>query len=160
CRRHHQAASRCHRQRRQRLHRHPLSRPPHAWLRPPPHRRRRCRPVHGLSKEKPRNLDRGDRLRRDRLKRRQAEGWLVGAGGCLHQVEAFKHSTVPSIIFEMPFLNPSGLMISLAATASVMASAFCKNDIAASFFSAPGLLPKSPSIPLTSAGTNAIPRSN
>ena len=32
-------------------------------------------------------------------------------------------------------------MISRVATASVIASAFCKNDIAASFFSDPGLSP-------------------
>jgi hypothetical protein len=50
-------------------------------------------------------------------------------------------------------------MISRAATASVMASAFCGNNIAA-FSRLPAGCQNAPSMPLTSAGTNAIPRGN
>jgi len=66
---------------------------------------------------------------------------VFAAGSCLHQDEAFRHITVPSMILEMPSLNFSGSTISRAATASTVDSAFCRNNIAASFFSVPGLLP-------------------
>src|ERR1700756_5905530 len=78
----------------------------------------------------------------------------------LAQVEELRHWTLPSIILEMPSRNFSGFTISRAATASTVASAFSKNDIAASFFSDPDLPPNICSMPLTKAGTNEIPRNN
>jgi hypothetical protein len=72
-------------------------------------------------------------------------------GGCEHsfaQAEALKQSIVPSIILDTPLLNLSGSTMSRAATASIVASAFSRKDIAASFFSAPDLLPLIVSVPL------------
>jgi hypothetical protein len=51
-------------------------------------------------------------------------------------------------------------MISRLAIASVIDNAAPTNDKAASFFSDPVRLPNSPSIPCTTAGTNAIPRNS
>jgi hypothetical protein len=76
------------------------------------------------------------------------------------QAEAFKHCTTPSITNPIPDRNFSGSTISRAATASVIANAFCRNVIAAPFFSAPDLFPNRPSMPLTNAGTKAIPRNS
>src|SRR5579862_8640978 len=73
------------------------------------------------------------------------------------QVDAFKHSTVPSIIFPRPSLNlPSSTMFRFV-TCSVSDNAAPTNDKAACFLSAPLRPPNKPSIPLTIEGTKDIP---
>src|SRR5215470_3559071 len=61
------------------------------------------------------------------------------------QLEAFRHSTVPSTTFDSPDLNFSSSTISRAATASLSCRAAVTKDNADCFFSSPVRFPNKPS---------------